>query len=847
MNSVSLKNCSGQKRESVCFNFPKPGLQLPERLDAWSRFPRLVKTKMKIEDSQKLNPTASPAMRLLSNRPFLWVMTLLTTAIFFFVDLFTPLGVVDWVWYVVPLMFSLCFGGTRMPYLMAVALSALSFSGWYFSPLGIDPFLSFETRTVGACVLFLMAVVFSERNRVEQERKQHLRDLAGKNRLLENINKITANAISTLELEPLLNTLLNRLVEVMSADTAVLFLNESGHLIARASLGTDPSARPMPSLGSGEGIAGTIAGSQKPFYIADVQTDLRKEDLYLREHGIRSLLGVPISRNGTLIGVMLVGWRAGREQQKQDVQLMEITAERCGFAILNAQLYQKAERAEARHRKLLETSPDGILVSRDNEIVYANAAALKLFGASHADELVEKSMFNFFHSDLRRCWDERIQKILENEGSILTAEGQIFRLDGSHVDVDLSATQFNDEEGKMMLNIFRDVTVRKQLEAQLRQSQKMEAIGQLSAGIAHDFNNLLSVISGYTDMLLMNSDTLGTNVSNNLRQISGAANRAAALVSQLLAFGRKQVMQAKPLLFNDVITEITKLLKRIIGEDVHLEFHLSENLPFIQADKSMMEQVVMNLAVNARDAMPQGGQLIVSTEKVVLEIPDPESEARAGEFVCLSVADTGTGIAQNALEHIFEPFYTTKEVGKGTGLGLATVYGIVKQHQGWIEVSSKTGKGTTFRIFLPTTRPVPEIPATPKKEPELKGGGETILLAEDDAAVRLVTRKVLEKFGYRVFEADSGPDALNLWKEHMNEIDLLITDLVMPGGLTGRELAEALREERKTLKVMFMSGYSPDLAGKNIDFVTKDHICFVQKPCSPTVLIQAIRACLKSL
>lgn len=393
---------------------------------------------------------------------------------------------------------------------------------------------------------------------------------------------------------------------------------------------------------------------------------------------------------------------------------------------------------------------------------------------------------------------------------------------------------------------YRDITESWKLEARLRQSQKMEAIGQLAGGVAHNFNNLLTVIRGNSEFLLMSAEQFSSQAADCLKQVVAAADRAAGLTRQLLLFGRKQAMQTQPLNLADVALNLTRMLKRIIGEDIDLQLRHAGRPPFVQADAGMIEQVLVNLVVNAQDAMPHGGQLVISTESICFARADTQvhPEARAGEFICLSVTDAGTGIAPEHLPHIFEPFYTTKDVGKGTGLGLATVYGIVKQHSGWIEVSSQPGSGSTFSIFLPAIPPPASTAATLQIESDLHDGTETILLVEDDAPVRLITRRVLESHGYRICEARSGQEALELWGGRKEEIALLLSDIVLPGGITGRELAEQLLAQRPALKVIFVSGYTADVIGKDTDFFRRSGSQLLHKPCSSRALVEAVRRCL---
>ena len=391
-----------------------------------------------------------------------------------------------------------------------------------------------------------------------------------------------------------------------------------------------------------------------------------------------------------------------------------------------------------------------------------------------------------------------------------------------------------------------DITEHKELESQLRQAQKMEAIGQLAGGVAHDFNNLLTVIRGNTDLALLEGKQISDKARQFLKQVTIATDRSANLVRQLLAFSRKNVMHPQALNLNEVIANMTAMLIRIIGEHYELQCDADPSLPLIQADAGMLEQVLMNLVVNARDAMPNGGQLLVTTQATDIEegYVQVHPEARVGKFVCVKVRDSGTGISPEHLPRLFEPFFTTKGVGKGTGLGLATAYGIVSQHQGWIEVSSRVGEGTTFTIYLPVL-PEPASPNVPRAvESTPHGGSEGILVVEDDAAVRRLTRQILDAGGYRVWEAACAREAVALWREHAPEIDLLLTDIVMPDPVNGLELAAQLRAEQPRLKVVVMSGYSAEATcnAKNGNQWGKNR--FLEKPFPPAVLLRTLRSCL---
>jgi two-component system cell cycle sensor histidine kinase/response regulator CckA len=393
---------------------------------------------------------------------------------------------------------------------------------------------------------------------------------------------------------------------------------------------------------------------------------------------------------------------------------------------------------------------------------------------------------------------------------------------------------------------FRDITERRRLEAQLRQAQKMDAIGQLAGGVAHDFNNMLAVIRGNADLLLMDEAQLSKETSEGLKQVVSAAERAANLTRQLLMFSRQQVMRSQPVVLDDLIRNLLKMLQRIIRENIRLECIYQKESCFVQADPGMMEQVLLNLVVNARDAMPSGGVVRIATERVAVNegAARGRPEVGSGEFVCLSVSDNGMGIAPEHLPRIFDPFFTTKEPGRGTGLGLATVYGIVKQHQGWVEVSSTVGRGTTFKVFLPAIPPPAATGEAQHAETKRRGGTETILLVEDDDALRLVTRRALESYGYKICEAACGRAALEVWDRQAGEIALLLSDIMMPEGLTGRDLAEQLQAKKPGLPVILMSGYSADTLGKGTDFLRRTGSYFLQKPCPTSTLVQTVRQCL---
>jgi signal transduction histidine kinase/DNA-binding response OmpR family regulator len=420
---------------------------------------------------------------------------------------------------------------------------------------------------------------------------------------------------------------------------------------------------------------------------------------------------------------------------------------------------------------------------------------------------------------------------------------EINLIDGTILDRYSSPVQ--DKAGRYFGRIwaFRDITQSRTLEAQFRQAQKMEAIGHLAAGVAHDFNNILAVIQLHASLLKIKPDTSPEQLES-ASEIEKAAELAANLTRQMLLFSRKQTMEPRDLDLNQSINDMTKMLRRTLGETIQVQFKFALEPLLIHADAGMMDQVLMNLAVNARDAMPKGGQLVIETSALEFDesVREHAPQARPGSFVCLSVGDSGCGIPPENLSRIFEPFFTTKDVGKGTGLGLATVFGIVQQHQGWINVYSEVGHGTAFRIYLPRLGAKSGQESRQAALPPVRGGKETILLVEDEAALRATMRASLSQLGYRVLEAVNGVEALETWKQRHDEIQLLLTDLVMPGGMTGMDLAGRLLQENPKLKVIYTSGYSAEVAGKNCPL--EEGVNFLTKPFAARKLAQVVRNCL---
>ncbi len=511
------------------------------------------------------------------------------------------------------------------------------------------------------------------------------------------------------------------------------------------------------------------------------------------------------------------------------------------------------KRAEAQIQKLshaVEQSPASIVITDlTGNIEYVNPKFTEITGYSRDEAIGKNPRFLKSGHTSDHGYQDMWQAIAK--GGVWQGEFHNKKKNGELFWEAASISPIRDHEGIIthFIAVKEDITRRKaaevereRLEAQFRQAQKMEAIGQLAGGVAHDFNNLLTIMGGSVEMLLWMDPNLSSAAKSYLADIGAAAHRATALTRQLLTFSRQQAMKIQPIDLNETIGGFTKMLRRIVGEDIQVQNNFSPALPYIEADTGMIEQVLMNLVVNARDAMPSGGNLIInsSVETVDHQHAQQNPSARVGQFVCLSVSDTGQGIAPENLPRIFEPFFTTKGVGKGTGLGLATVFGIVEQHRGWIEVTSQLGEGTTFRILLPIASGT-ALAGEQKPVEKACRGKEKILLVEDEPGVRAICQQVFELFGYTVFAAENGTAAQKIWADHGHEIEVLFTDMVMPGGITGLELAEKLQKQKPALKIILASGYSSKLT--ETDGSAK-HFTFLQKPFSPRTAAEMIRACL---
>ncbi len=658
------------------------------------------------------------------------------------------------------------------------------------------------------------------------------------------------------ELRPLLTRTLQRLLYHTSFPVGLLLLGPS-----RAS-GEEVEARLELAIGdhhlaerAGSPLAlpaqlysGPAAFHEDPALLAGLTCTPRRYTTYLR---------LPIERQGV---ILLLAPSAPHAELQLPMVFQPVMANLARAIVLckdhearaagllaerDAALLERAEIAETL-RATGEAAFDGIVVAdADGAVTYANPAMARTFGYTVA-EMVGRDVHELFAPE--RCREEaqaafrRFRETGQGRGIDRTRELEGRRKDGSEVPLEVSLSTTTVKGRRIVVGILRDVSERRRIEEQLRRSRKLDALGQLAAGVAHDFNNLLVAINGYTDAAIADLPA-GSPMRGDLEQVRAAGARAAALARQLLAFGRKQVMRPVVLSLNTVVGDLENMLRRTIGEQYELRLELSPGAGNVRADPSQVEQILVNLVVNARDAMPRGGCIGVETGNAELRDEDVRAGAdvRPGAYVFLSVSDAGCGIDEATLAHIFEPFFTTKPAGRGSGLGLPTVYGIVKQSGGHVDIRSEVGRGTTFRVYLPRAPDEVRAASPPPEAPHV-GGTETILVAEDDQGVRAAARRSLESLGYTVLTAVDGEAALRLCESHPGPIHLLVTDVVMPG-MDGVELAQRLAAGRGAVAVLYMSGYGGTSIARRGGL--PPGALFIEKPFSTLELGQKVREALE--
>lgn len=625
--------------------------------------------------------------------------------------------------------------------------------------------------------------------------------------------------------------------------------DEAGEKLTQfITVGMDEAAKQaIEQLPTGLGLLGYLPKEQGVLRLKDLTRHPASVGFPPHHPPMRSFIGESIRAHGKLFGRLYLTEKQGAEEfTHEDEETLSSLAVLAGVVIENSLLVSQIRAAETRYRAILDSVEEGIYgVDLEGRCLFCNKAGAAALGYE-PDELIGRSMHLQIHHTRA---DGRLYPSADCPIHVAPRTGQAVRLepevlwrrDGTSFPVACAVRPLYDAAGTLIGSVvsFTDLTERKHLEAQLRQTQKMEAVGHLAGGIAHDFNNLLTAILGYSAQLLARRDPDAPDY-RMLEEIRKAGQRAASLTHQLLAFSRKQVLEPRVLDLNAVICEMDLMLRRLIGEDIELRTIPAPSLGRVKADPGQIEQVILNLALNARDAMPDGGRLTIETANVELDESHARTHAEVlpGAYVMLAVSDTGHGMDAATRARIFEPFFTTKPAGQGTGLGLSTVYGIIKQSGGSIWVYSEPGRGTMFKIYLPrvTGSLTPAEPSAQKAKPDR--GTETILLAEDDETVRTFVGEMLAGLGYQVLVASNGEEAVQVAARHRGPIHLLVTDVVMPG-MSGRALAERLARERLGLKVLYVSGYTDNAIIHH--GVLDLGIAFLQKPFTQDSLAQKVR------
>jgi PAS domain S-box-containing protein len=774
------------------------------------------------------------------------------------------------------LVFSNPFGAKAVQYALAYALFPLviwatlqfgqrgataalfivsGFATWWTAH-GVGPFvratmleslvlLQSFTGIIGVSALTIAAVIAERRYAEAALRRQ--------NAYLTTINDAGLALINRLNLNDLLETLVGRASELLEAPHGFLYLldAENSSLELKMRTGLLPGT-PLQRVRLGDGLSGRVWQLGQPQMIEnyDAWPERNSEVPFGR---IYSIVGAPLKVGGEVIGVLgLIRQPPGPAFSNDELALLGSFAQFASIAFDNARLATEAERelsartqalaalheSEERYRLIAENTSDLIsLIDQQGAYVYASPSYTTILGYTPI-ELIGKTLADYIHHEDRLLLDKQLSDFVEYKSSQATL--RVRHASGEWRWIDTVWNTTYQDGDRYHIAIGRDITDRKRLEEQFLQAQKMESIGRLAGGIAHDFNNLLTAILSYTEMA---RDTLSTSdpVRGDLDAAISAGQRAAGLTRQLLTFARRQIIEPQPLDLNELINGVDQLLRRIVGSEVELLILREQGLGLVKADPGQIEQVLLNLALNARDAMANHGKITIETHNVALTQPlaTPQSDIAPGSYVQLVVADTGSGMSAEVQRKIFEPFFTTKQPGQGTGLGLAICYGIVKQHAGHITFSSEHGRGTRFDIFLPLAHETGAQAAPPDEQRNSPLGSETVLLAEDEPAVRALTGRLLRKQGYTVVDAANGVEAMELARQWQGPVfDLLVTDMIMPQ-MDGAALAEALQQLFPHIKVLFISGYTEysPIHSHQLD----SQVEFLHKPFAPAQLARKVR------
>lgn len=673
-------------------------------------------------------------------------------------------------------------------------------------------------------------------------RKQTENRLAAHTRYLERLLTVSREIAATTDLTSLYRKVVSVAKDVLQFDYSTLMMlsADKAKLVISDSLGFPGFMVNTFMLVEGQGLSTYVVRSKRPETVLDFRTEKRFEiPPIVTKEGITSALCVPMMIENEVIGVLIGHTRAQREFSDQEQALYQTIGNNAAVAIKNSLHLSALHQSEERYRTLFENAHDMIqgIDPAGGKFLLVNPAWLAILQYTR-EELERRTVFDVLHDRDREEGTRIFREALAGrsfQGVSITfaaRDGRAISTEGA------ISSQRHQGSVKASYGFFHDVTRRKQVEEQLRHAQKMEAVGQLAGGVAHDFNNILTTITGYASMMLTKIER-DSRESFILEQILTAAKRAAALTRGMLAYSRKQVIDLRPVHLNGIVKNLEHLLLRLLGEEIELRTELAEQAITILADSGQIEQVLMNMAGNARDAITGQGQFLIRTDVVDLtrEFITSHGYGAPGAYARLCMTDTGMGMDDKTRARIFEPFFTTKEVGKGTGLGLAMVYGIVKQHNGYIDVSSEPGKGTTFEIYLPLTGRTPENPAGEENR-DLPGGSESILVAEDDEASRSMISSLLREYGYRVVEAADGEDAIEKFKQHNREIRLLVFDVIMPR-LNGKNAYDRIVREYPAIKALFISGYTGETVHDR--GILDKGVNFLSKPIIPSDLLKKVR------
>lgn len=681
---------------------------------------------------------------------------------------------------------------------------------------------------------------------IRRERKEAEAEVRRQNKELALLNQVIAASTVLSEPEAILANVCREMGSAFDVDrvTATRLETNRNRAVATVQYADNKICFPQKTLPLNDNLLyQSLINYKTPLLIGPDPREAQLEPIrtLLDQFGVASMVLLPLIIDNTVIGSLSLEVTTPRQFAPDEIRLAESVAHQVSGALARSNL-------DAAHRlltKAMEQAAESVIITDTaGDIVYVNPAFEKTSGYLAEEVLGQNTKI----LGSNRHDSGFYQKLWESISTGQVWQGRLSnkKKDGSVYIAEVTISPVRNEQGVVVnfVSLQHDVTREIQLEEQYHQAQKMEAIGQLTAGVAHDFNNLLTAINGFASLLYFNLSP-NSSEAEMLEKILNSGERAAELVRQLLAFSRKQVIQVQPLDLNTNVSTMHKILRRIIGEDIQLQLDLDPHLNWIEADPTQIEQVIMNLAINARDAMPYGGTLVISTANVQIDSRHPAQnpQIRPGAYVRLALADTGIGMSDDVKQRIFEPFFTTKEVGKGTGLGLSTVFGIVKQNNGHILVHSQPGTGTTFEIFLPVASTIDTYSPYHHAQLQKYACTETILVVEDDPTVLELARMVLQTQGYTVYPASNAQEALELSRKYSGKIHLLLTDVVMPG-INGLALARQLIQIRPKLKVMFMSGYTDttlDRHGK-IDLDLE----LLQKPFTTHKLINKVRTILDS-